>query len=165
MPEIDALPTGSQRTDVALFYSSYLKHGDVDDPATYALTTPLPESEALPKWRRFTPEDIAAIYDPVPGDTRGGMDSTLMREGMSVGVFDALREAALRLPAHDVEVGSWDEVKVRHVWGDHSVAAMVWAVHVLRAELEKERKAGTRMRNVTFARVDGGNHIVSVPGG
>ncbi|KAM5540115.1 hypothetical protein V8D89_006255 [Ganoderma adspersum] len=159
MPEIDTLPTGTQRTEIALFYSGYFKHGDVDDPATYALTTRLPDSEALPTWSRFTPEDIAAIYEPLPGDVRGGSDSVLMRAGMAVGAFDALREAALRLPAG--EGSGWDGVGARHVWGDHSVAAMVWGVHVLRAELEKERKAGRRLRNVTFARVEGGNHIMS----
>ena len=162
MPEIDTLPTGTQRTEIALFYSGYFKHGDVDDPATYALTTRLPDSEALPTWSRFTAEDIAAIYEPLPGDVRGGSDSVLMRTGMAVGAFDALREAALRLPAG--EGSGWDGVEVRHVWGDNSVAAMVWAVHALRAVLEKEKKAGIRLRSVTFARVEGGNHIVSAPG-
>ena len=85
-----------------------------------------------------------------------------MRTGMAVGAFDALREAALRLPAG--EGSGWDGVEVRHVWGDNSVAAMVWAVHALRAVLEKEKKAGIRLRSVTFARVEGGNHTVSAPG-
>ena len=86
------------RSATALFYSGYYKHGDVSDPATYAITTPLPASEAVPTWNRFTPEEIEVMNDPVPGDARGGMDSVLMRACMSVGAFDALRQAALRLP-------------------------------------------------------------------
>ncbi len=103
----------------------------------------------------------------MPGDLRGGMDNTLMTAGMAAGAFAALREAAAHLPegtihGSDPEAGSWDAVEVRHVWGDHSMAAMVYAMHKMRAEVEKEGKAGTaRLRNVTFARVEGGNHIVS----
>ncbi|KAI1789089.1 hypothetical protein LXA43DRAFT_595463 [Ganoderma leucocontextum] len=147
--------------DFSLFYSAYFKHGDIDNPDTYETHNPL--ADPAPTWHTLTPEEVEAIYDPVPGDVRGGMDSTLMSAGMSVGAFGALREAALRLPEGKglaPEAESWDAVEVRHVWGDHSVAAMMWAMHALRAELEKEKKAGTRVRNVKFARVEGGNHIM-----
>ena len=82
--------------------------------------------------------------------------------------FYALCEGALRLPDSEYQgdgsAQGWDAVEVKHVWGDHSLASMLWAVQVLRAELEKERKAGRRVRNVSFVRVEGGNHFVSAPG-
>ncbi|KAI1789103.1 hypothetical protein LXA43DRAFT_1155846 [Ganoderma leucocontextum] len=165
MPHLDALPLGTQLSDAPLFYTAYFKHGDIDSPDTYETRAPL--AEPGPTWRMLTAEEIEAIYDPLPGDLRGGMDSTLMNAGMSVGAFGSLREAALSVPASEGngsgperEAGSWDAVEARHVWGDHSVAAMVWAMHAMRAELEKEKNAGMRLRNVTFARVEGGNHIM-----
>ena len=168
MPEIDTPPTSKQRIDAALFYSAYFRHADVDDPATYPLIRPLPDAEALPTWRRLTTAEIEAMYDPVPSDVRGGTDSTLVKMGMSTRAFYALREGALRLPDSesqgDGSTQGWDAVEVRHVWGDHSLASMLWAVQVLRAELEKERKAGRWVRNVSFVRVEGGNHFVSAPG-
>ena len=140
----------------------------MNDPATYATTTPLPDSEAVPTWKRLAPAEIESMCDPVPGDVRGGTDSVLMRVGVPVGAFDTLRRAALRLPESDPEGNgsrrSWDEVEVRHAWGDHSLTTILWGVYSLRTELEKEKKAGMRVRNVTFARVEGANHFVSASG-
>ncbi|KAM5540117.1 hypothetical protein V8D89_006257 [Ganoderma adspersum] len=164
MPEPDALPQGKdQLSDLPLFFSGYFKHGDINNPDTYEIRTPL--AEPGPTWLRLTPEDIASFQDLVPGDLRGGMDNTLMTAGMAVGVFATLREVAVRLPEGTVqdtgpEARSWEAVEARHVWGDHSMAAMVWAMHEMRAEVEKGSSVGTRLRNVTFAQVEGGNHIM-----
>ncbi|PIL34395.1 hypothetical protein GSI_03170 [Ganoderma sinense ZZ0214-1] len=136
-PDIDSPPTDKQRSEVALFFSGYFKHGDVNDPSTYALTSPLAGAEALPTWRRLTQKEIELMYDPLPGDARGGTDSTLERAGMSAGVYEALREEALRLldlkspgarPGSGSAARGWDTVEVLHMWGDHSPAAMLWAV-------------------------------------
>ncbi|PIL34412.1 hypothetical protein GSI_03187 [Ganoderma sinense ZZ0214-1] len=166
MPEPDALPQGKdQLSDLPLFFSGYFKHGDVDNPDTYEIRTPL--ADPGPTWLKLTQEDIASFVDAVPGDLRGGMDNTLMTAGMASGAFAALREAAVRLPEEVVrgsgtEAGSsgWDAVEARHVWGDHSMAAMVFAMHSLQVDLEMERNAGVRLRNVTFTRVEGANHIM-----
>ena len=93
---------------------------------------------------------------------RSGMDAILMDTGISVAAFQGPREAALRCPrakGMGPGVGRWDSVEVRHVWGDHSVASMVFAMRSLRSELG--RKAGKRLRDVSFVRVVGGNHLVS----
>nr|VWP01617.1 Atypical/PIKK/TRRAP protein kinase [Ganoderma boninense] len=166
MPEPDELPQGKdQLSDLPLFFSGYFQHGDLDDPDTYETRAPL--AEPGPTWLKLTPEDIASFLDLVPGDLRGGMDNTLMTAGIATGAFAALRDAAVRLsePEDDAVCGSgsgsgWDAVEARHVWGDRSMAAMVFAMNCMRVELEKERKAGARVRNVTFARVEGANHIM-----
>lgn len=172
MLDAEALQPGTRLSDLlrefCIFYSAYFKHGDVENPETYETRIPL--ADPPPTWRTFTPEEIDVVYEPVPGDARGGIDGTLMGAGITVGAFGVVREAALHLAkgsgvgSGDSEAGSWDGVKVRHVWGDHSVAAMVYAMHALRAELDTQEKAGTRLRDVTFARIEGGNHIVSVLG-
>lgn len=163
--EVDALGTREEREAFAVFHSGYFKY-DVNDPATYATAIPLPDSEAVPTWKRLTPGEVESMFDLIPGDVRGGTDSVLMGAGVPVGAFDTLRRAALYLSESDSEANGsprgWDTVEVRHVWGDHSVATILWGVYTLRAELEKEKKAGTRVRKVTFARVEGANHFMSL---
>ena len=93
----------------------------------------------------------------MPGDLRGGSDAILLAAGIPSGVFAVLRDQALRGDASN----GWAAVEARHVWADRSIAPMVWGAREMRAEVEKQKKAGKAVRNVSFVRVEGANHIVS----
>ncbi|EJF62062.1 hypothetical protein DICSQDRAFT_59387 [Dichomitus squalens LYAD-421 SS1] len=140
--------------ELSIFYSAYFKHGDVDKPETYERSTPL--ADPKPTWYSFTPDELEAIFHPVPGDSRGGSDATLMAAAIPCGVFGVLREQALRKG----EGSGWEAVELRQVWADYSIAPMVWCARELRAEVDKQTKAGAKLRNVSFVRVEGANHVV-----
>lgn len=145
-----------------IWVSGFFDHGEAHSGETLELGKP--PASLSSTFKTLTTEQRHSVLDPVPADPRGGSDITLMNAGTFSGAFAALREEALRhhAAAHGLGMtfGGWDAVEVRHVWCDASPWPMSWAAMCLQEEIAGKRKAGCSVRDVSFTRVRGANHLV-----
>ena len=133
--------------------TSYYAHGDTLE--TLSLQDAL--IEPSPTVTRMSREDVAfAFYQPPT--LPDGTDTVVLRSGAHSGVFSRLREAAL-FTRDNAEV-AWPNVEFRYVWCDHSVWLMPWGIWSFRADMEKARMDGKRIRTHSVVRMGGANHCV-----
>ena len=154
------IPAEKVAEPFAMWVTAYFDHGE--DPEEYQyqhyLTSPPPAFTVM------NDEERQSTQHHVPGDTRGGSDYLLMLTGYQCGLFATLRKEALRLPPPGASLvgDAWRDVEVRHLWCDRSIWLIRWGEVYMRRELEEERKAGISLRPVTFLRMRGANHFVSI---
>ena len=155
--------------------SGYYTHRDLSSPSGEGLERCAYLTDPPPTLRTIPPETMGEVACMAPG-VPGGSDRAVLFLAGRTGAFAELRQDALRLSTSESgeEHGAgpdsltaptgteWADVEVRILWGDMSVWEMPYAVSCFRAELEERRKSGARMRNVTFARVRGAIHFVSL---
>ena len=157
-----SIPPENVTAHFALYVSGYYSHGN--SPEEYETRKDQHASSPPPTVTILTDEEREYTLHPLPGDPRGGSDQLLMSGAVQSGAFGAIRKNALRLPPASVPTSgdAWKDVEVRHLWCDRSVWLCQWAVFNMQRELKEERRAGTSLRNVTFFRVRGANHFVSL---
>ncbi|KAI0668281.1 hypothetical protein C8Q78DRAFT_1049662 [Trametes maxima] len=134
--------------------SGYYIHGDTPDKLE--LDTPL--ANPSPGFLRLAEEDIKRLQFNGPG-LPGGSDSVLLDSGLKLGLFAALKQAALYLPARGG--GAWRDAEVRFVFCERSwweVRPGLWA---LTKEVQEAKQKGLPLRNVRIVQIRGENHFVS----
>ena len=144
--------------------SGYFKHANfADGVERYA-----PLADPAPTISTMSPAELAAACDGAPVDpAAGGSDSVLNYTGISSGVWQVVRERALRGPQHGSggdggdRSRSWADVELCYLWCNATVWEIVWGVHCMKREVREAREAGTNVRKVTYVQIQGGNHFVS----
>ena len=149
-----------------IWASGYFAHGET--PETFAYRTPLVDPS--PTSTRLTPDELASMCDPSPGEAGVGSDSLLFRAGGAAGLYTALRAHALYLlpPPNSASLDpaaeggdTWEDVEVRVLWCTQSVWEVAWLVTCLREEMATAKAQGRPMRDVRIVRVNG-NHFVRI---
>ncbi|TCD61895.1 hypothetical protein EIP91_007799 [Steccherinum ochraceum] len=151
-PLLDMTIDPDERVKIFMrWITGYFLHGETVDelvPRDFTLDIP-------PTLDTMSPDDIASAMYVNPGFP-GASDDVLFRAVMDFGICDKLRrQAYLNLDEND----PWAHVKVRHVFGDRSAWSEFWGAECLRKEIEDERKAGRRPRQVEIVRLRGANHF------
>ncbi|KAI0675556.1 hypothetical protein C8Q78DRAFT_331587 [Trametes maxima] len=140
----------------AMWVHAYYGHGNTLDELRRrdTLDEPPPTVVTIPTGE--TPPGV-----PIPPGAFGGSDSNLVYGCAELGVFGTLRKGTL-FPSEDPRGRNhWANVEVLHVWGDHSVWEVPYAVWAVREELCQAKKAGRAIRPVSTLRLRGANHHVS----
>lgn len=138
---------------MSVWGSSYFTHGEGRSPEQLEIHTPV--QDPPPTIAILTEVELAWMHISEP-------DTLLVHHGIRLGVFDQLRKDALFLgDKAGLEGDEWSTIEVRHVLCDRSQWETTWGMWELQSEVEEGRRAGKRMRNVTFLRLRGVNHFVS----
>lgn len=147
-----------------LWQAGYYTHGDPVKDGPEALETRTSATDTSSTMSRLSVADLAdSVYGP-PMEPSGS-DRLLIEACMTHGTWGDLKDAALYLPGAEREASAddWRGVDVRVAWCDRSVWEMLLGSYLLEKELAEARQAGKSPREVTFVRVKGANHFVSVP--
>ncbi|KAI0643306.1 hypothetical protein C8Q79DRAFT_1012603 [Trametes meyenii] len=154
------LPPEEQGRAFSIRVSGYYVHGDTPD--SLGLDTPL--QDPSPTFLRLTPEEISRLQYNEPG-LPGGTDSVLLDSGLKLGLFSALRQASLYLPAEGdgrpPPAASWPNVEFRFVFCERSVWEVCPGLWALRKELDEAKGNDLRIRNVRVVLARGANHFVA----
>ncbi|EKM52319.1 uncharacterized protein PHACADRAFT_260636 [Phanerochaete carnosa HHB-10118-sp] len=144
--------------------SGYYQHGN----SLSELEFRVPLKDPPPSILTMSPSDLEdALYNTpaVPG----GSDHTLVHVGMTHGLWETIRKAALYIrrsaqsgaqPGKEAVASPWDDVELRHIWCDQSVWEMPWGTWALLAEIEEAKASGTPMRKISIMRLTGANHFL-----
>lgn len=144
--------------------AGYYTHGDPFKQGPDALETDVPAADTSNTMSRLSVADLAnSVYGP-PMEPSGS-DRLLIEACLTHGTCGDLKDAALYLPGAECEsrTSVWRNVDVRVAWCDRSVWEMRLGSYLLEKELAEARRAGKSPRDVSFVRVKGANHFVSVP--
>ncbi|KAM5540106.1 hypothetical protein V8D89_006246 [Ganoderma adspersum] len=139
-----------------VWVTGIVKHGGNMDTLDLAK----PPASLPSTFKTLSAEERHSVLDPVPVDPRGGSDTALMNAGVFSGAFALLREEALCVHAAGDGLRGWDAIAVRHVWCDASPWPMPWAARCLLEDVAGKRKAEGCVRDLTFTRLRGANHLV-----
>ncbi|KAI0743330.1 hypothetical protein C8Q80DRAFT_1236436 [Daedaleopsis nitida] len=149
-PFLDPAAGLSERSSEWL--SGYYTHG----PAPDALEHRNCDVRPPPTLRAMSAAHRDAVLCSEPAEA-GGSDHLLALGAFHAGLYAELRAQAWAL--HPRRENDLRDVEVRVVWGDRSVWEVVHAAWAVKEELRAARAAARPMRNMTVARVRGGNHF------
>ncbi|TBU30269.1 hypothetical protein BD311DRAFT_659517 [Dichomitus squalens] len=146
--------------DLLDWVSGYFAHGATVD----ALERREPMRYPLSSLRNVTLEDLEKMICATPGQI-GGTDQMLVVGGHNSGFFGELWKRALELsPTENLNESAnandgWRGLGLHIVWCDRSVWECVHGVWGVQAEVAEAREKGRAVRDVTFTRIEGGNHF------
>ena len=164
----------------ATWVSGYYSHGTGETLDQLQIRRPVADppptistlSDAERAWAHHSECDAALHFSAL----RCGLFGHLRKAALRLGIRDASSPAA-RARGEGTEDASpsyswfhegagpefqWPAVEVRHILCDRSVWEIYYGKWPLQAELEEAHREGRRVREVTFVRLRGANHFVSV---